>query len=282
VNAVHTIGAVSYGAKDIEASNQLVNEIRTFGETNRPKMAGKVFTTYSPKGGEGKSTVSKEECTIFGGVLADLDWDGGRVSIRLGHVPAKDRVSRLLTAIRDEDMKLPKLFKLKGRPPLIPGDEDFEANQPDADRMAEIMLSWADQLKSQEGDEQASLWGDCHPGGSPSSLGAAAAADLILMPVTLGIFELNAVAAALRELDGYNILLVLNKMPVSPPARLSRRLLDLARDHDVPIAENSIRDYPWMREKQRPIICSAPYLGVEARKAAREYLKLAKEIADRV
>jgi len=91
---------------------------------------------------------------------------------------------------------------------------------------------------------------DTHPGGGAIAFGALAAASVVVMPVVLGMRELDALEGTLDELKGYPILVVPNKVPSSPPVPLVQRLEGiLAAAGNVPQSD-VISFYPWLARRQ--------------------------------
>jgi chromosome partitioning protein len=235
-------------------------------------LAGKIVAVLSPKGGQGKSTFAKELAWLLDAVLVDLDWDGGRVSRLLGHVNERYRTVPLLDALFDEQRRLPHLYRMKRRPDMVAGHKDFEPNQPEPEHMAELLLHW-----TKEWNRPVVI--DTHPGGSSSTIGAAEAADLIVMPVILGTGELDAVEESLDELGAFPLLLVPNKVSAHLPAAESRRLLRLADRHQVWIAETFVRQHTWMtRRKARTVVAATPSFGAPTAALTTDMAALAEEV----
>lgn len=241
------------------------------------ELADKIITVMSPKGGQGKSTISKELSWILALILVDLDWDGGRVSRLLGYNPDLYKTSPLLKALSDPEGRAPRLVNMKNRPTMIPGHRDFEPNQPTADGMTSHLLNWFNQYK------RGGII-DTHPGGSQSTLGAVQAADLIVMPVVLGTGELDAVEETLDkdDLGSFPVLMVPNITPANKahlPAAESRRLLALARTYGVDIAETFISKHSWMTIRQRrTVIASSRRFGANPAAVTGEMIELAQEV----
>jgi chromosome partitioning protein len=80
-------------------------------------------------------------------------------------------------------------------------------------------------------------------GGSPATLGACGAADLVIVPVILGTRELNVLEQTLDELSAYPLLLVPNWVPFTPPAPERPRLRQIAEKHHVRVTSSIIREY---------------------------------------
>jgi chromosome partitioning protein len=256
---------------------ELHQEITALRAEAANTLDGKIVTIMSPKGGQGKSFFAKELAWLLHLILVDLDWDGGRVSKLLGYnVDRYKRDVPLLDAL--EKGALPKLYRSNGRPDMVPGHPDFEPNQPGPEAMAKALIDWAAGLGQ-------GLAVDTHPGGSESTLGAAEAADLIVVPVVFGTGELDAVEEALAKLHHLPLLLVPNMVPNLVPAAEARRLVTLATTYGVEICskDSFVYRHAWMtRRKQRTVISAAPRFGENTADVSNNMLALAKEVLHRV
>lgn len=257
--------------------SELHQQIAQLRAEAAPKLVDKIVTVMSPKGGQGKSFFAKELAWLLNLILVDLDWDGGRVSKLLGYNIHKYRRDIPLLDALDTG-RAPKLYRSNGRPDMVPGHPEFEPNQPDPESMAKALLEWTVALGR-------GLAVDTHPGGSESTLGAAEAADLIVMPVVFGTGELDAVEEALEKLHHLPLLLVPNMVKNTIPAAEARRLHRLATTYSVKICEPAsfVYRHPWMTErKQRTVISAAPRFGVKTADVSHNMLALAKEVLRRV
>jgi chromosome partitioning protein len=267
------------GQDDVLTDNygELHRDIETLREEASRALVGKIVTIMSPKGGQGKSFFAKELAWLLSLILVDLDWDGGRVSKLLGYNVEKYRRDvPLLDAL--EKGVLPKLYRSTGRPEMVPGHPDFGPNQPSPEDMAKTLLSWAPGLSH-------GMAIDTHPGGSDSTLGAAEAADLIVVPVVFGTGELDAVEEALVNLHHLPLLLVPNMVPNLVPAAEARRLAMLATTYSVEVCskDSFVYRHAWMtRRKQRTVISAAPRFGQNTADVSYNMLTLAKEVLHRV
>jgi chromosome partitioning protein len=211
---------------------------------NRP-----IVTVASGKGGIGKSTIAREIAYVLDAVAVDLDWDGGNFTTLFGYDIGASTTVPLLDAL--ESGMPPRPVKMARRPDFIPGHTEFALNQPTPDMMKNSLIAW-------NASYGRALSVDTHPGGGDDATrGAMAAADMVLMPVELGTAELNALEQDLISYDGYPLLLVINKTPRSPSARLLDRLILLAKAVGVPIAETNIRNHPWLSTRTRRTVVTA-------------------------
>lgn len=188
--------------------------------------APQIIVSGAYKGGVGKTTIALELAYLLDAPLIDLDWDKGGATKRWGYIPTT--ASPLLDAL--ESGKAPRPRKGRYKADLVPGDRDLEANQPTPVELAEALRRWAEE------------WGrpyvvvDTHPGGVPATLGAMAAASVIVTPTVLAIGELDGLEGLVEELADYPLLVVPNKVPRTPDRRLLERLRDLVKRYELPVA----------------------------------------------
>lgn len=188
--------------------------------------APQIIVSGAYKGGVGKTTLALELAYLLDAPLIDLDWDKGGATKRWGYVHTS--ASPLLDAL--ESGKAPRPRKGRFKADLVPGDRDLEGNQPTPAELAETLRAWAEE------------WGrpyvvvDTHPGGVPATLGAMAAASVIVTPTVLAIAELDGLEGLVEELADYPLLVVPNKVPRTPDRRLLERLRDLVKRYELPVA----------------------------------------------
>jgi chromosome partitioning protein len=233
--------------KRVEEGSELAGRHRRSRDTALERLASpmpsKIVTVYAGKGGVGKTTLSYELAYSLGAVLVDLDWDAGGASGMWGYSPRQREPRRpLVDALGSE--RTPSILTEDRRPDLVPSHPDLAVNQPEPADMRDRLAKWAVE------------WGrpwvvvDTHPGGGAIAFGALAAASVVVMPVVLGMRELDALEGTLDELKGYPILVVPNKVPPSPPVPLVERLESvLAEAGDVPQTD-VISFYPWWARRQ--------------------------------
>lgn len=202
----------------------------------------KIATVFASKGGVGKTSLAYELAWMLGAVLVDLDWDAGGATGQWGYDPHASKRAPLLDAL--DTGGLPKPVSAKRRPDLVPSHPDLAVNHPEADELADRLGEWA------SGYGQEWLVVDTHPGGGPVAFGAVSAASVVIMPTVLKMRELDALAASLRELKDYPVLVVPNMVPTSPPARMLDRLKAIVAEASVPVAP-PISLYPWWPRRQR-------------------------------
>ncbi|MCU0280296.1 MAG: ParA family protein [Acidimicrobiia bacterium] len=184
----------------------------------------RIVTVAATKGGVGKTTLAYELSAALGGVLVDLDWDSGGATRRWGFDPAARRRAPLLDALESApEGRPPHAYRRKGHPALVPshpGLSEAADGALDHGVIADALAAWA------------AAWGvgwvvvDTHPGINSITVGALAAADLIVVPAVLAPSELDALEGMLGDLagGGYRLMITLNKLPAAPPRRLLARL----------------------------------------------------------
>lgn len=215
-------------------------------------MAGRVVTVMSGKGGVGKTTLATELAWLLSGVLVDLDWDGGCASRALGFFHERYSRAPLLDAL--ETGRAPRPRVSGNRPDLVPSHPDLAVNQPDPETLGGLLSGWAVEW-------QRPVLADTHPGGTDATMGAVAAADLVVMPVVLGTKELAALESTLGELAGYSVLLVPTMVPPTPPAAERRRLRTIVERHGVQVGP-MVGMHGWLRtRKLRTVASAAPSWG---------------------
>jgi chromosome partitioning protein len=223
-------------------------------------LRGKIIVVAGFKGGIGKTLLALEMAYLFGAVLLDLEWDAGSASVALGYREEQRTRAPLLDAIARGRMPRP-LVGGPTRPDLVPGHSDFEINQPTAKRMADLIEEWATAWGTERG---CPVVIDTHPGGSPSTLGAIAAAHVVVAPAVLAEREMEALDDMLDKLPGAPLLLVPNKVGISPPDYYVRWLERIAEKASVPIGPE-IGRYPWLEQRKLRMALTAADRPVPAK-----------------
>ncbi|WP_380162793.1 ParA family protein [Kineococcus sp. R86509] len=195
----------------------------------------KIITVAARKGGVGKTTLAYELAYLLDAPLVDLEFDDGSATRIWGYRHEARTRAPLLDAI--ERGTVPRVLKGHRKPDLVPCHPDFQLNQPDADSMATILETWAEQ------------WGrdfvvvDTHGGGSPSGDGAIAAASHVIVPVPLRTKDLNATESMVREMPDFPLILAPSMVPRVPPAAEIQRIRNIIKDTPVTVA----RPIPYVR-----------------------------------
>jgi chromosome partitioning protein len=228
----------------------------------------RIVTVAASKGGVGKTTLSLDLTAVLPGAVAvDLDWDTGGLTRMWGHDPTERKTARLLDAM--ESGRPPRPLRAPRRPDLVPSHPDLASSSISATLVADLLQKWA-------GDWAATYrWivVDTHPGANPLTDGAMAAADLVVVPVVLGVRELDALEGMLKDLSGvhYRILLVPIKVPPAPPVRLVERLNKAALHARVRVAP-AVSFYSGMsRRIRRAALSLEPNPGAWVARAAEQY-----------
>ncbi len=230
----------------------------------------KIATVFASKGGVGKTSLAYELAWLLGAVLVYLDWDAGGATGQWGYDPHASKRALLLDAL--DTGGIPKPVTAKRRPDLVPSHPDLAVNHPEADELADRLGDWA----SAYGREW--LVVDTHPGGGSVAFGAVSAASVVIMPTVLKMRELDALAASLRELKDYPILIAPNMVPPTPPARMLDRLRAIFQEASVPVAP-PISLYPWWpRRQRRAAITSTEPPSASLAPAIAELQKLAEAV----
>jgi len=231
-----------------------------------------IITLAASKGGVGKTTTAYEVAAALDACLVDLDWDGGGATRMSGDDPTRRRSSPLLDAFERGPGHLPRSRRRAGQPTLIPSSPDLSASRVSADLVADCLQSWAELLAPQV------VVVDTHPGANELTDGALLAADLVAVPVRLGVRELDALEAMLAEYASYRLALMPTMVPPVPSARLVERLRTLATAADVPVVA-MISEHRWLarRLRRRAVVCE-PSPGRQVAKAAAEYRAVAEQL----
>ncbi|RZU46684.1 chromosome partitioning protein [Krasilnikovia cinnamomea] len=215
-------------------------------------LAGRIVSVASYKGGVGKTFLAYEVAYLLGAILLDLDWDDGNATVAWGYNEEERMRSPLLDALEAGRTPRP-LAGGPWRPDLVPCSSLFSDSQPSAKEMAKAVGGWAAHWGRELGRP---VVVDTHPGGVPSTLGAVAASHLILMPTVLGEREMAAAKKMLRELKSYPLLVVPNRIPLSPPERYITQLERAAGEAQVPIGPE-IGEYRWLTTRARRMAVTA-------------------------
>lgn len=235
-------------------------------------MPPRVITVAAAKGGVGKTTLAYELAADLAGVLVDLDWDAGGATRMWGFDPDSRKRAPLLDALEaGPEGRAPRPRTHRHQPALVPSHQDLAASAIPDDLVADCLLAWT------RAWERPFVIVDTHPGANALTDGALQAADLVVIPVILGVRELAALEAMLRDFADYRLLLVPNMIPPVPPRRLVERLAALAGDQ-IAVAP-PIREHRWLRRRlRRSAVVLQPNPGVRLAAAAEEFRAVAKHV----
>ena len=215
-------------------------------------LAGRIITVAAYKGGVGKTFLAYELAYQLGGVLLDLDWDRGNASVAWGYREEQRVTSPLLDALERGRVPRP-LAGGPWRPDLVPCSKDFGPNQPSAAALTGIVEEWAGHWGRELG---CPLIIDTHPGAQSSTFGAVAAAHVVVAPVILGEREMEATEDMVAELKSYPLLLVPNKVGISPPERYISWLEEISTSALVPVGP-AIGKNDWLTTRKRRMAVTA-------------------------
>jgi chromosome partitioning protein len=191
------------------------------------RPVSKIITVAAYKGGVGKTTLALELAYVLNAPLVDFEWDSGGASRRWGYRHERSTTRPLLDAL--DHARTPKPLVGHRKADLVPGHPDLSHADLTAENVATALGKWAAE------------WGrpwvvvDTHPGGFAPTLGAMAAADVVVVPTPLRSGELDALDGMLDEASDYPLLIVPTMVPRSPSASLNRRLWEMAQRYDVPL-----------------------------------------------
>jgi len=230
-----------------------------------------IVTVAATKGGVGKTTLAYELAAGLGGVLVDLEWDGGGATAMWGYDPSAYRRAPLLDALEVGPAGPPPRPRRKPhQPALVPGHPDLGASAIPGDLVAECLTAWADAWPTDY------VIVDTHPGANPLTDGAMTVADLVVVPVILAAREMDGLARLLTEWASYRMLLVPNRVPPIPPRRWVETLTRLAEA--VPVAP-PVSEHRWLgRRVRRAALCLQPNPGRAVAKARAELLEVATAV----
>lgn len=237
-----------------------------------PCVSARIITVAAGKGGVGKTTLAYEVATALGGVLVDLDWDAGGATRMWGFNPESVKRAPLLDALEaGPGGTVPRPRRRVNQPLLVPSHPDLAASRIERGLVAECLLGWAERW------EAPYVVCDTHPGANPLTDGAIAAADLVVIPVVLGVRELAGLEATVRELAEHRLLLAPTMVPAVPPRRLLERLAALAGE-ELSVAP-PVSEHRWIRRRvRRSALVSQPNPGARVRVAAAELRALARAV----
>lgn len=245
--------AVRSAAHGTSAASSAPVALQRLGLASTPALADLlprlIVTVAAWKGGVGKTELAKELAYLLGAALVDLDWDEGGATRAWGYRHETRTTAPLLDAL--EAGRVPRPLSGGGvRADLIPSHPDFATNQPPADQMATALERWSQSLARP-------LVVDTHPGGVSSTMGAVAAAHVIVVPVNLETRALNATESMAKELQGgYPLLFVINRVKAAPEAQL-KHLERVSETFGIPVGP-VVSNHSFLTQRRLTMAVCAP------------------------
>lgn len=235
-----------------------------------PKL---IVTVAAWKGGVGKTELVKELGWLFNGVVVDLDWDNGGISPNWGYRHQARSTAPLLDALEAD--RIPRPLTGHGlKADLVPSHPDFVAAQPDEETMANALESWSRAWKRP-------IVIDTHPGGVPSTLGAVAAANVVVVPVNLEVRALAALEGMAEDLQGGYPLLLIPTRIQSTPAKLVRDLTRISTTYDIPVGP-IVSYHRFLPRRSRTSAVSAPGKAGAVPALHNQFVEEMREVAKAV
>jgi chromosome partitioning protein len=213
-----------------------------------------IITLSSNKGGVGKTALALELAAVFGANLVDLDGDAGGATAEWGYTDHRRSSDLLTRALRAAHASLvspraPRPVHAPGRCALVPSDRDLQVGEYTPAVVAQTLRAWAAEWRRP-------VVVDTHPGVSPLSYGAMAAADVVVVPVPLRRRDLVALEGLLGRfapMEGPRLpmAVVPNLVPkLWPNAWAVDRITELTEQHRVPLLPE-ISEHGWWENRRR-------------------------------
>jgi chromosome partitioning protein len=214
-----------------------------------------IITLGSNKGGVGKTAIALELAAALDANLVDLDGDAGGATGEWGytdHRRRSDTLTEALSAAHSGDgppPRAPRAVHAPGRCALVPCDANLQVASFSPAVVAQTLRGWAAEWNRP-------VVVDTHPGVSPLTYGAMAAADLVVVPVPLRRRDLTALEGLLDRfapLEGPRLPLAVvpNLVPkLWPNAWAIERVTELTTEHRVPLLPE-LSEYGWWENRRR-------------------------------
>lgn len=217
-------------------------DIESLAARHRGQLDKLVIASIAYKGSQGKTTLIYELMALLDGVLIDFEHDDGSSSLKWGYDPNKRLTAPLIDALRTGRPPTP----LRGgaqRPDLVPGNKALSSTMLTSRQVTENLIAWQKHWARLAGV-------DAHPGGTETTRGIAAAADVIITPVTFGKLELDALNGMLDELAGYPVIVVPNRVK-SIKDITYQRFVAIMEAHPYAVTGPAIREARELPDRTR-------------------------------
>lgn len=237
-------------------------------------MAASIIVVAASKGGVGKTTIAYELAGALDGILLDLDWDAGGATRMWGLDPLRLKRAPLLDALEaGPGARVPRPRRRTAQPRLVASHPDLAASVIDPDLVSDCLQAWAGEWREQR------IVVDTHPGANALTDGALQVADAVVVPAVLANREMVALEAMLRDLAGFNVVIVPSMVPSVPPRRYVDRLEELAdgRHRVAP----PISEHRWLRRRlRRSAVVLQTNPGKRVQAAAVEFRAVAATVEE--
>jgi chromosome partitioning protein len=241
-----------------------------------------IVTVASNKGGVGKTSLAIELAYALGAVLVDLDHDAGGATAGWPEVGvlAPEFARRWLF---EGDGPGPRLLRREGLPDLVPSHPDYGASSLEPAQVTDRLTTFASARPA-----DGLVIADCHPGFDTLTVGAMAAAHLVLVPVLLQERELRAFQGLLGEFASYPIASIPYRVPrwgrylQTSVAPLHARWRELATDAGVRVGPTVSEWREWPRRKSQRALLAAGRTGEWTSLAQAELQGVADWVAELV
>jgi chromosome partitioning protein len=193
----------------------------------------KIITSAAYKGGVGKTRLSYELAFLLGAPLIDFDYDDGGATLMWGYEPSQTGRATILDGFASNRTPRP-LGGGGNKPDLVPSHPD----------VAERLLTVDPEDVRERVERWAKEWGreyvvvDTHPGYHPMTIGAIAASRLTLVPVTMSIGSVRALAKMVREHSENPIMAIPYRVPNTVPPNSLKMLEAIDVEVGPMVSEN--------------------------------------------
>jgi chromosome partitioning protein len=227
----------------------------------------KIITSAAYKGGVGKTRLAYELAYLLKAPLIDFDYDDGGATLMWGYEPSVTGRGTILDGFTSGRVPRP----LRGgddKPDLVPSHPEI----------AERLLTVDPEDVRQRVERWAGEWGkefvviDTHPGYHPMTIGAIAASRLTLVPVTMSIGSVRALAKMVREHSDNPIMAIPYRVPNTVPPNSLKMLEAIDVEVGPMVSENRHIDDRTLQIA----------IGAKPRLRYRQFASEMREVADAV